>query len=160
MPEWLEQWWYADRWDFLALLSLRATHACLTFASIHLKYAKNSACSAGYFWCWKAEGNRRTQCSICQRSLFWLWVNWNGLIDMLKREIDCLIVHVGTLYTYKFNERALILEAYESTLLVKNKLEKSVRSKCCVLCKIGFTKMTPLKRIANQTSCLYLFISA
>ena len=39
--------------DSLALLSLHATrascspHACLAFASIRLKYAKNSACSAG-----------------------------------------------------------------------------------------------------------------
>ena len=47
---------------------------------------------------------------------------------MLKREIDCLIVHVGTLYTHIFYERALILEAYESTLLVKNKLEKKKKS--------------------------------
>ena len=45
--------------------------------------------------------------------------------NVLKLEIDCSIVHVGTLYTHKFYERALILEAYESTLLVKNKLEKT-----------------------------------
>ena len=44
---------------------------------------------------------------------------------MLKREIICLIVHdCRNLYTHKFYERALILEAYESTLQVKNKLEK------------------------------------
>ena len=53
-------------------------------------------------------------------------------MNMLKREIDCLIVHVATLYTHKFYERALILEAYESTLLVKNKLEK--KSQVQVLC--------------------------
>ena len=37
--------------------------------------------------------------------------------------------HVGTLYTHKFYERALILEAYESTLLVKNRLEKKAKNK-------------------------------
>ena len=71
---------------------------------------------------------------------------------MLKKEIDCLIVHVGTLYTQKFYERALILEAYESTLLVKNKLEKKKSGPSVVFCKIGFITITPLKRIANQTS--------
>ena len=54
---------------------------------------------------------------------------------MLKREIDCLIVHVATLYNHKFYERALILEAYESTLLMKNKLEK--KSQVQVLCFMG-----------------------
>ena len=33
------------------------------------------------------------------------------------------------LYTHKFYERALILEAYESTRLVKNKLEKRKQKK-------------------------------
>ena len=67
--------------------------------------------------------------------------------------------------THKFYERALIVEAYESTLLVRNKHEetketkKKVRSKCCILCRIGFIEIKPLKRIANEMSCLYLFIS-
>ena len=43
---------------------------------------------------------------------------------MLKREINCLIVHGGTLYTRKFYKRALIVETYESTLPVKKILEK------------------------------------
>ena len=47
----------------------------------------------------------------------------------IKREIDCLIVHVGTLYTHKFYEGVFILEAYESTLLVKNKLGKKNKIK-------------------------------
>ena len=35
------------------------------------------------------------------------------------------------------------------------------RSECCVLCKIGFIKITPpiLKRIANQMSCLFVYYS-
>ena len=31
------------------------------------------------------------------------------------------------------------------------------RSRCCVLCKIGSIKITPLKCIANQMSCLFLY---
>ena len=41
----------------------------------------------------------------------------------------------------------------------QKKPKKMVRSKCCFLCKIGFLEIKPLKRIANEMSCLYFFIS-
>ena len=41
----------------------------------------------------------------------------------------------------------------------QKKQKKKVKSKGCVLCKIGFIEIIPLKRIANEISCLYLFIS-
>ena len=68
--------------------------------------------------------------------------------------------------THTLYERALIVEAYESTLLVRNKHEKTKETKkkwlgpsVVFYVRLVFLEIKPLKRIANEMSCLYLFIS-
>ena len=64
---------------------------------------------------------------------------------MLKGEIDSLILNFGDPQILRKSKK-------------KKETKKKVRLKCFVLCKIGFIKIKPLK-LANEMSCLYLFIS-
>ena len=68
---------------------------------------------------------------------------------MLKREIDSLILNFGDPQILRKSKKKK-----------KKKQKKKVRLKCCVLCKIGFIKIKPLK-LANECHvfiCLFRLI--